>query len=201
MENKDKEESDIKKYFDYFLKELPYRDVLDLYLIFIEERPACLVMNTEPEEVRKLENFCREFDLHYRVEEGKSKISGESVFITTEQDRLEMLEKSSGRFCGFTDIQVGRFLGFPEEDVEYFSENITDGQIEPEVRQKAEKMVQNGVLTNKDLKYLDIVSYVPKPEESNILKAVEKGKRYERSIKGRSFGDELRNKSELFTSS
>lgn len=181
-----KENLDINKvehYFNYFIEELPYRDVLDLFLMLIDERPACLVMNTDSGEVEKLKGFCREFELYYRIEEGESKISGNAVFITSEKDRLGMLEKSDGRFCGFTDVQVGKFLGFPKEDAEYFSRNITDGQIEPEARRKTEEMIEDNLLSSESIKHIEIASYVPKPEVENIQRCVEKGKQYEKSVK------------------
>lgn len=181
-----KEKLDIDKvedYFDYFIDELPYRDVLDLFLMLIGERPACLVMNTDSGEVEKLKDFCQEFELYYRIEEGESKISGNAVFITSEEDRLEMLEKSDGRFCGFTDVQVGKFLGFPEEDAQYFSKNITEGQIEPEARRKTEEMIEKNLLSREAMKYIEIASYVPKPEEENIQRCVEIGKQYEKNVK------------------
>lgn len=173
----------VESYFDYFIDELPYRDVLDLFLMYIEERPSCLVMNTDSEEVEKLKDFCQTFNLHYQIEEGESKISGNAVFIALDKKRLKMLEKSNGRFCGFSDIQVGKFLGFPEEDAEYFSQNITNGQIEPEARRKAEKMIEDNLLSREDLKYIQITTYVPKPEKKNVQKCVEKGKQNEKSVK------------------
>lgn len=178
----EKKISQTEGYFEYFIDELPYRDVLDLFLMHIGERPACLVMNTDKGEVEKLKDYCNEFNLFLRVEDGESKISGNAVFITSEGNRLERLKKSDGRFCGFTDVQVGKFLGFPEEDADYFSRNITDGQIEPEARRKTEEMIEDDLLSNNALKYLEIASYVPKPEDENVQRCVERGKRYEKIV-------------------
>lgn len=183
MKKKNLDIDRVEDYFNYFIDELPYRDVLDLFLMLIEERPACLVMNTDSGEVEKLKEFCQEFELYYRVEEGASKISGNAVFITLEEYRLEMLDKSDGRFCGFTDVQVGKFLGFPEEDAHYFSKNITDGQIEPEARRKTEEMISDNLLPREAMKYIEIASYVPKPKEENIQRCFEIGKQYEKKVK------------------
>lgn len=170
------EKEKIREYFDYFREELPSRDVLDLFLLTINSRKSCLIMNTDDEEVEKLKQYCRELDLHYQVEEGESRISGKSVFISREEERLELLEKDDGRFCGFQDTAVGDFLGFPEEDAEYFSQNIEDGQIEPEVRRKLEEMIAEGSAEEQDKKFVEVASYVPKPEEENILRCIERGK-------------------------
>lgn len=185
--------SEANQFFDYFKEELPYRDVLDLLLLLLKQRPACLVMNTDSEEVEKLQEFCETFNFNYRIEEGQSKLSGNSVFISREKNRLEMLEKADGRFCGFTDVQVGRFLGFPEEDAKYFSKHIENGQIEPEVRKKSEKLIEEDMISREEFKYVEITSYVPKPVSENILQCIEKGKEHEKAVKDfdKKYGTEL----------
>lgn len=172
----------VKQHFSYLLEELPYRDVLDLFLMFMDSRPSCLLMNLEEDEINDLESFCDDYNFLYRIEEGDSALSASSMFIASEEKRLELLEKEDGRFCGFTDIKLGEFLGFPREDSEYFSENIRSGQIEPEVREKAREMISNGELDQEDMKYLEVASYVPKPEEENIKRCVETGSEYIKTV-------------------
>lgn len=178
--NKKKEK--IEEYFDYFREELPSRDVLDLLLLTIGSRKSCLVMNTDSEEVGKLKDYCRELDLHCRVEEGESRISGKSVFISRKEERLDLLEKDDGRFCGFRDTDVGKFLGFPEEDANYFSQNIEEGQIEPEVREKLDEMIANGNAEEQAREFVEITSYVPKPESENILRCIERGEKHRKAV-------------------
>jgi hypothetical protein len=188
MKTENREIEEVEKHFHFFLEELPYKDVLDLFLMFLGERPSSLIMNAESQEIQKLENFCGRFEIHYRIEAGKSAISQNAVFVTEEKARLENLEKVDGRFCGFTDEQVAEFLDYPEEDSEYFSENISSGQIEPEVRSKTREMIAENKLEQDALKYIELVGYVPKPEKDNIQEAVEKGKQYESAI--RAFDEE-----------
>ncbi len=176
------QEDKIQEYFSYFLEELPYRDVLDLFLMFIDKRPACLIMNLEEKEIEKIKQFCKDYNLYYRIEEGESRLSTTSVFITHEKNRMKLLEKQNGRFCGYTDINVGKFLGFPEEDAKYFSENIKDGQIEPEAREKTKQMISERKIGQGSMKYLEVASYVPKPEEDNIKRCVDKGSEYVKAV-------------------
>lgn len=176
------EKEKIEEYFGYFRDELPSRDVLDLLLLTIGSRKSCLVMNTDSEEVGKLKEYCREMNLHCRVEDGESRISGKSVFISREKERLDLLEKDDGRFCGFRDADVGKFLGFPEEDSDYFSQNIQNGQIEPEVRDKLDEMIADGEAKEQDREFVEISSYVPKPDEENIQKCIKRGKKHREAI-------------------
>ncbi len=172
----------VERYFRSFLEKLPYRDVLDLFLMFIDSRPSCLLMNLEENELEEIKKFCRDYNFFYRIEEGESALSTTSMFITSDKEKMEILEKDNGRFCGFKDTKVGRFLDFPEDDAKYFSENIGDGQIEPEARKKSREMISNEELDQRDIKYLEVASYVPKPEEENIRECVETGSEYIKDI-------------------
>lgn len=173
----------LEDYFVYFREELPNRDTLDLLLMSIGSRPSCLIMNTDEDEAKKLESFCNKMNFFYRIEEGKSRISGKSVFITSEESRLDLLVKDEGRFCGFTDTAVGNFLDFPAEDAKYFSNNISDGQIEPLVRKKMSQMIENDLADEEDREFVEIASYVPKPETDNILQCIEAGKSHREAIR------------------
>ena len=167
-----------------------------LYLLLIDERPGVLVMDPDLDDRKKLKNFCREYDLsyHYTGGEGErglkdkilrtdSRLFKGGFFIAKDEKRFEMLKSSEGRFYGFSDEAVGKFLGYPEDDIKYFSGNVTDGHIENPTREKADELRSQGKIKEKDLKFLELVDYVPRPEEENILKAINTGKNRHEKIK------------------
>ncbi len=183
----------------YFTEKLDDHVVIDeklaLLLLLLEERPGVLVMNPELDDRKILKQFAQEFDLEHLYTGGegerglKDKLLHEDsrmfkggFFITDEKERFRILKESEGRFYGFSDRAVGRFLGYPEDDTEYFAENVVEGHIERPTREKAEELVSEGVLKKSDLKYLELVSYVPRPRKENIVKAVETGKKREQKI-------------------
>ena len=135
-------------YLGYFEQNLPYRDAIDLMLVFLGRRPACLVMDPEDEKLEKIRYFCEEYNLHMMVKENKrdSDPSRTAVFIFKEKGRFELIKNSEGRFYGFSERKVGKFLGFTDEDVEYFADNIEKGPIEAKTREKAAELAEEGLI-------------------------------------------------------
>ena len=168
------------EFLEYFEQNLPYRDSVDLALVLLRERPACLIMDPEDEKLDKIRSFCEKFDLHIvlKKDEKGSGLSKTGVFVSREKERFELLEDSEGRFYGFSDREVGEFLGFPEEDIEYFAENIEDGPVESETREKAGELAEKGLIDREDVKFVELVTYVAKPTEECVIRAVERGKDY-----------------------
>ncbi len=171
------------------LDRLSDRQALDLILVVAGSRPACLIMDPDPNLKRNLEKFCRLAGLHFRVEEDSSEGLGKKGFlISRREDRLEQLENSTGRFYGMSDTHVGSFLGFPEDDVDYFHEKISRGPVEPETRKVKQKMLSKGKISTEEAKISEIVSYVPEPSEEGVNRAMRKGKSYIQDL--RKFDDD-----------
>ena len=179
----------LEKFEDLIGDSVVVDEKLALYLLIIDERPGVLIMDPDFDDRKKLKDFCREYDLefHYTGGEGKrglkdrllgtdSRMFKGGFFICREKDQIKKLKQSEGRFYGFSDQGVGDFLGYPEDDIEYFSGNVTKGHIEKPTRDKAEELVSDKTIRKDDLKYLELVSYVPRPEKENILEAIETGK-------------------------
>lgn len=169
----------LEPYIDYFVGELPSRESVDILLFLLGERPACLVMDPEREEKDTLIDLCREFGLSFLEEDsGVSTLSKSGFFIARDEERFRYLEDSDGRFYGFSDRDVGRFLGFPEDDVDFFAENAEAGPVEPRTREVIDSLVRRGEIDPGNAQLIQLASYVPKPEEENVLRAVERGKVY-----------------------
>lgn len=170
----------VEDYMDFFLDNLSRRESVDLFLIMMDERPACLIMDPDETEKERLKDICDDFDLHWREKgsEQDSALSSSGFFISRDKKRFKHLKDSDGRFYGFSDVDVGRFLGFPAEDVEFFAENIEDGPLEVKTREVVDELVTRGKIPSEDGRLVELASYVPKPEEENVIRALEKGRRY-----------------------
>ena len=179
-----------KEFLEQRLRErITVEEVLDILFLVLGEKPGALIMQADVKTRKVLEEFCTEFDVEMKVVEGQerslldrvlgrdTRFMKDSIFLARNQERFEILEESDGDFCGFSDRAVGEFLGYPESAVDYY-ENKTKG--EPagmEVEKKIEQMIQEDRIDDDAKKYLEMISYLPNPEEENIMDAVEEGKR------------------------
>lgn len=172
--------------FKEIRENLSDREILDLLLVIASCRPACLIMDPEPEKLELIEDFCETigFEIFISQDEDSSLLGNRGVFIYRDENRRELIEESNGRFYGLDDRDVGKFLGFPDEDTKYFHNQIRNHPVEPETREKVDSMKKEGLITSKESKIVDIVSYVPKPDEEAIYRALDKSKKYLRNIEG-----------------
>lgn len=155
------------------------RQALDLMLVFTGSRPACLIMDPDKEQTKELRELCNSENLAFTVKEDNTEgLGSHGFFISRQTERLEMLENSEGRFYGLSDLDVGRFLGFPRQDTEYFHRNISENPVEPEIREKTSEMISKGEISSKEAKIVDLVSYVPKPSDEGVKRAIRKAKNY-----------------------
>ena len=172
------------EWMKFFESELSDRQALDLLLVVTGSRPACLIMDPDQETRDQLEKFCRQENFSCKVytDSDSSLLGNKGMFIASDEEKFSFLENSRGRFYGLDDRDVGKFLGFPREDVNYFHEKIEENPVEPEMRQKIQEMYQNGKISREEAKIVEIVSYVPKPAEENIYSAIETGRKHFESI-------------------
>jgi hypothetical protein len=141
-----------------------------------------------------LRSFCEDFSLYSldikgqerstldRLLQKDSRTFKGGFFITSNEQRLENLKSSEGDFYGFSDKAVGKFLGYPEEDIKYFEEREIEGKVGSETEEIIEDMIEEDEINQEDVKYLELTSYLPKTEKSNILLAIQKGKEREKSL-------------------
>lgn len=176
------DETDIlSDYVDRFIQRFPRREALDLVLVGLGDRPACLVMDPG-EEKGLLRSYCDSLGLAFRSYGGDSELARSGFFIAREKKRLEILENSEGRFYGLSDRDVGRFLGFPEDDIDYFRHKVGEKDLESGAREKARDMASEGHLEEGSEEMLRLVTYVPRPEKENIVRAVKRGREHRNSL-------------------
>lgn len=155
-----------------------------LSLIFLHEelKPGSLLMGVGHEQRKILEEFTDSLDLEMIISEGgerslpnrllgrdKRKIR-DTAFIARNDERFGLLEQEVPGFAGYTDESVGRFLGYPESALTYYSGSEVPGADFSEVLEETD-------LPREELRYLNFVSYVPRPEEEDIVEAVEQGRK------------------------
>lgn len=169
---------------------------LALLLMREGEKPGILIMSANYDQKEKIEEICNAKSWNWRVygdsiekqglfnslkrflgfsNENPFETSG--IFVAPGQERFGILESSSGDFYGSSEEAVGRFLGYDEEAVDFYT-NLKDGETATEpYEDKVEEMLDSGELEPGDLKYLELVFYVPPPERESILEARDKGRR------------------------
>ncbi len=183
---------------EYLAKKLPERissnECFSLLLLVISQKAGALVMSPDFRDRKLLRKFCEDFDLEYReVEKHKRSLIDRLLrrdtrmlkggfFVARDKDRFEILKKSEGGFYGFSDSSVGKFLGYPEEDSEYFAEKTAEGDVWDETEEIIEELIEEDKLKRSEIKYFELISYVPGPEKTNVLKAVEEGKQREKAV-------------------
>ncbi|MFB6100548.1 MAG: hypothetical protein ABEK16_04715 [Candidatus Nanohalobium sp.] len=177
---------------EYFRDRLPGvktdGKVRDLLFLLLDEKPGALVMGVDRDTRKVLEDFSREFGLEMKVVEGgdrslinrllgrDKRFMKDSVFLARNRKRFRILEESDGRFCGFSDRAVGEFLGYPDSAIEYYVEKTEEEPAGMEVAEKVEEMIEEEELDEDAEECLEMLSYLPRPEEENIREAVEKGR-------------------------
>ncbi len=157
-------------------------------LIFLlkDTKPGAVIMGVS--EGSKIYEFAEEFDLETLKVEGENRsllnrllgrdnrFQKDTLFLAQDDKQFDILEDEDPGFAGFTDESVGRFLGYPDNAVEYYSSCDAPGH-------SFREEVKEQDFEESDLKYLNLVFYVPTPEEEYIKDAVEEGKRRAEKLK------------------
>lgn len=162
----------------YFSEKLPHarekgkirrKHILQLLQVILGHKPGATVHCRNR---GLLEEILECFELHSRAH-----ADAPSLLVTSEEERFEMLEKDADG--SFTEKSIGRFLGYPEEAVKYYSSNPIGLHCTQEIKELREKRS----LEKDEIEILNTLSYVPKPAEKEIRKAVEEAKMRRDAIK------------------
>lgn len=185
---------ELEKYFMKFLPEkIGYNHAFDILMMLTGEKPGSLVMSPDRRQIEALEEMCEELDLSYRITGGRersfldkllrrdTRMLKDGFFIARDEKALERLEQSEGKFYGFSDRGVGEFLGYPKESTIYYEES-TDPATQAS-KEKINGLMEEGKLGEEEAEFLDLISYVPRPEETSILRALKIGEMREKKLK------------------
>lgn len=155
---------------------------ISLIFLLEEIKSGAVLMSVKYQDRKIIKEFSEEFNLNYKVVEGSNvsflaKLIGidsrtiiDTVFLTKDIERFEILKEQDPGFAGFTDESVGRFLGYPEEAVNYYAEKEMPGR-------DFREGVKSLEISENELKYLNLINYLPRPEKKKVTEAVEEGKR------------------------
>lgn len=188
------ETGELEKYFMKYLPEkIGFEHAYDILMMLTGEKPGSLVMSPDMEQKKALEELCNELDLSYRVTGGRerslldkilrrdTRMFKDGFFIARDEKAVERLEQSEGRFYGFSDRGVGEFLGYPRESTIYYQESTDPATKASE--EKVQELKEDGTLTEEEIELLALISYVPRPEGTSVLRAVKIGEMREKKLK------------------
>lgn len=171
------------------LEETTSQEELELLLLLYKEKTGVLLLGKTRKHVKKVKSFAKTFNLDYKTVKGDwlgiiDRIKGrdtrmfkDSIFLTNDESNFDKLEKSEGEFLGFTEKSVGKFLGYPLNDARYYAEQNAEKNeksVFQEFKKEARKLHEEGHLTEKELRTLNLVSYVPRPRIDRIDEALNK---------------------------
>lgn len=168
---------------------------LALLLLREGEKPGVLVMSANQGQKEKIEEISETRGWSWRVYGGSleresfieslKKFLGFStndpfdtagIFVARSEERFQILEESSGGFYEVSEEAVGEFLGYDRDAVEFYTD-LDEGETATEpYEERVDEMLESGELDEEDLKFLELVFYVPVPEKVKILEAVELGR-------------------------
>lgn len=180
---------------EYFLERFPERitdeEAYHILLLVMGLKPGTLVMSADKSQRKLLEDFCKDSGLKIKLVEGgkrslldrllgrDSRFRKDSIYLAREKERFSILEQSKGDFTGFTDEAVGRFLGYPESAVAFYSrEEVPAKKFERFIQKKLDE----DEITGEELGFLSLVGYLPNPEADGLEKALEEGRKRSRML-------------------
>lgn len=179
----------IEKYFiEEFSDALIDEEAYHLLLLILGEKPGALLMGVKDSDTKIIKDFCNDFDLEMKAIAGEKRsildrvlrretvLTGPSIYIAENKDRFDLLKYSEETDERFSDKAIGKFLGYPEDALRYYENEEIPGKA---FQEKAD--FSN--FSDEDFAYLNLVEYVPKPEEEEISKAIEEGKSREKLLK------------------
>lgn len=167
---------------------------LALLLMKKQEKPGVLIMSGDHRQKDKIKEICSEENWYWRVCGGsieektfldktkrltglssRDKFESAGIFVCRDPERFKILESSSGGFYGFTDSAVGDFLGYEDDAVEFYGGLEDDETAVTPYEDKVEDLLKSGDIEEDELKYLELVFYVPVPDREHVMEAVETG--------------------------
>lgn len=168
-------------------EDLTEDELFHLILVAIDQKPGGLIMDPDKESENKIEKEFARISLDHRSLGDRDRglvdkllrrdnpFATRGLFFAKDRSRFEILEESEGDFYGCSDKAVGKFLGYPDDAVSYYTNN-------QEVGMETIEKIKDRFGDELDLQYLNLVGFIPAPQEEKVEKAVERGKKRERIL-------------------
>lgn len=139
------------------------KNALTVALVCLGERDGCLVGGSR-DDISFLKDLFIEHNIPY-VEDS----SVGSLYVAKSESHLSQYNPLGG------DKKVGRFLGYPEEAIEFY---ITSSDPLTEYDEFVEDSARKDVTRD-----LFLIDYIPKPTNESISEAKKRQSQYERALK------------------
>lgn len=196
-------------------------EALDLLLLVLDEKPAASTTahfeKLSPGFEKFIEDFAERFDLYYVTRdvedqhpESDENVTGSSVYLTRERERLEMISPLEDA----DSSDIGKFLGYPEEAVEDFEtsrgftdtyqkfeemmedqdvsekdaldfleESTSNKSYSEKFDEKVEEMIEKDLINREDESLMGLISYIPVIKNETILSALKEANRRKKVLK------------------
>ncbi len=150
---------------------------MSLALVAIGEKPAASVKFMDSDKKRLIDRYLEITDYeHISFETGMH----HKYYIATDISRFQMLEKVEKDSPYHTVKSEGIFLGYPRSAVDFFASNRREAS--KKFKAKVASMIENDLMLEENLHYLDLICYVPEASAEAILEAIEHGKLREQAF-------------------
>lgn len=144
---------------------------VSLALLLTGDRPGASLKFMDDEKKKHVEEFIEltEFE-SLKFETGMH----HKYYIARDINRFQLLEKVEEDSPYHTVKSEGLFLGYPRSAVDFYLNNRRKAS--KIFKAKVSDMIKKNLVEEKDLAYLDLVSYIPEASGSGILEAIDHGK-------------------------
>lgn len=184
----------------HFREQLPqvttFDERLSLLLLIHGQKPGAIVLGVKYGQKERLREFVKDFDVGIKVVAGDERdvldkflnrdkrMMKDIVFFSREPERFKILKEEDPGFAGYTHRSVGRFLGYPDTALEYYSETYAPGS-------EFMDELEEAALREEELRYLNFLSYVPSTRKDQIKEAIQEGKRRAEYLEEKSDGSDI----------
>ncbi len=172
------EDLDIGKLEEYFFDRFPVRfdthSQLSLLFLLIGEKPGANVMFVDESKEELLEDFCEDFDLEYQSFESEIHMT---YYITLDEQYFDLLEKVDEESKYYTQESSGKFLGYPENAIKFFTQETGERNLSQRFEEKVDEMIEKDELSEENSYLLDLALFTPELTSDGVLQAVEVGER------------------------
>lgn len=142
---------------------------LPMTLVFLGERDGCLIGASDSEDMEFLRELFDKYGIPYK------EASNDAFFVAKSSSHLSRYDPLG------SDRDTGRFLGYPEDAVDFYVNN-SDRVSEFHSFIQNESSISEGEWGDKAF----LIEYVPCPNEKSVQAALDRQKQYESALRSAS---------------